>query len=177
MDMLIGSIPLESTTAGNRYIGATSSRTHRSSVDAAELARRWGTSLSTAETTLKTTTQRGYRYLQGSLDRRFRTRQNQLRRNLLRTAVYSDTLFSDTKSIRGMTCAQLFVTSEGFADGNVMTTKSDAYVQLNHFCRAHGIPDPLVTDMAPEETEGEWKRVVNGKTSVRMKLVNSSATA
>ncbi len=79
---------------------------------------------------------------------------------LLRTAVYSDTLLSNTKSIRGSTCAQLFVTAEGFADGNVMSTKADAYIQLNNFCREHGIPDPLVTDMAPEETEGEWKRVV-----------------
>ena len=150
IDRLIGLAPMEAVTAGNRFIGATSSRTHRSSVDAAELARRWGTRLSTAETTLKTTTQRGYRYLHGSLDRRFRTRQNQLRRNLLRTAVYSDTLFSNTQSIRGMICAQLFVTAEGFADGNVMTMKADAYIQLNNFCRQHGIPDPLVTDMAPE---------------------------
>jgi hypothetical protein len=160
IDCLIGNLPQEPTTVGNRFIGATSSRTHRSNVDAPELARRWGTSLSTAETTLKTTTQRGYRYLHGLLDRRFRTRQTQLRRTLLQTAVYSDTLFSDTKSIRGYNCAQLFVTAEGFADGNVMSTKADAYIQLNNFCREHGIPDPLVTDMAPEETEGEWKRVV-----------------
>ena len=154
IDLFIGG-HLDST------IGATSSKIHRSSVDAAELAARWGTSLSTAEQTLlKTTTQRGYRYLHGTLDRRFRTRQTQLRRNLLQTAVYSDTLFSDTKSIRGYSCAQLFVTSEGFADGNVMSTKADAYVQLNNFCREHGIPDPLVTDMAGEETEGDWKRIV-----------------
>jgi hypothetical protein len=62
--------------------------------------------------------------------------------------------------VRGYTCAQLFVTAEGFADGNVMTTKSDAYLQLNNFCRDHGVPDPLITDMAGEETEGEWKRIV-----------------
>jgi hypothetical protein len=160
IDAIIGSMSRLTTTAGDRDIGATSSKTHRSTVDAAELAARWGTSLGTASQTLRTTTQRGYRYLHGNLDRRFRTRQNQLRRNLLRTAVYSDTLFSDTKSVRGYTCAQLFVTAEGFADGNVMTTKSDAYLQLNNFCRDHGIPDPLITDMAGEETEGEWKRVV-----------------
>ena len=41
-----------------------------------------------------------------------------------------------------------------------MSTKLDAYLQLNHFCREHGIPDPLVTDMAGEETEGDWKRIV-----------------
>ena len=41
-----------------------------------------------------------------------------------------------------------------------MTTKSDAYLQLNDFCREHGIPDPLVTDMAGGETEGDWRTVV-----------------
>jgi hypothetical protein len=41
-----------------------------------------------------------------------------------------------------------------------MSTKAYAYIQLNNFCREHGIPDPLVTDMAGEETEGDWKRVV-----------------
>lgn len=56
IDRLIGSLPQETATAGNRFIGATSSRTHHSTVDAAELARRWGTSLTTAETMLKTTT-------------------------------------------------------------------------------------------------------------------------
>ena len=52
------------------------------------------------------------------------------------------------------------MTAEGFADGNVLTTKADAYLQLNNFCREHGVPDPLITDMAGEETEGEWRRVV-----------------
>ena len=130
IDLFVGAVAT-SRTVGDRTIGATSSKIHRSSVDAAELAARWGTSLGTAEQTLRTTTQRGYRYLHGNQERRFRTRQTQLRRNLLRTAVYSDTLFSDTKSIRGYNCAQLFVTSEGFADGNVMSTKADAYIQLN----------------------------------------------
>lgn len=55
MDYLVGTIPFDTTTAGDHSIGATSSQTHRSTVDATELARRWGTSLSTAETTLKVT--------------------------------------------------------------------------------------------------------------------------
>ena len=160
VDFYVKALSTRPTTAGDRTLGATSSKTHRSTVDAAVIAARWGTSLGTAEQTLRTTTQRGDRCLHGNLNRRFRTRQTQLRRNLLRTAVYSDTLFSDTKSVRGYTCAPLFVTSEGIADGNVITTKSDAYLQLNDFCREHGIPDPLVTDMAPEETEGDWKTVV-----------------
>jgi hypothetical protein len=40
IERLIGNLPQEIQTAGNRFIGATSSRTHRSTVDAAELARR-----------------------------------------------------------------------------------------------------------------------------------------
>ena len=175
IDLFIGAMSTQETGRGiDRTIGATSSKIHRSAVDAAELAARWGTGLNTAAQTLCTMTQRGYRYLHGNLDRRFRTRQNQLRRTLLKTAVYSDTVFSDTKSIRGFTCAQLFVTAEGFADGNVMTTKADAYIQLNNFCREHGIPDQLVTDMAGEETEGDcWKRVVTKENLIHQRTTEA----
>jgi hypothetical protein len=78
---------------------ATSSKDHRSKVEPEVLAHRWGTSLDIASHTLKVTTQRGLRYLEGNLSRRFRTRQAQLRYKFLRSDVYSDTLFSDVKYI------------------------------------------------------------------------------
>jgi hypothetical protein len=97
--------------------GATSSKEHRSSVPAETLAQRWGTSVDiAARTTLEITTQRGIRNILSPLTRRFRTRQAQLWYPHLRTDVYSDTMFSDTKSCRGFTSAQLFVTDQDFAD-------------------------------------------------------------
>ena len=53
---ILNAVSTMPTTAGDRTLGATSSKTHRSTVDAAVLAVRWGTSLGTAEQTLRTTT-------------------------------------------------------------------------------------------------------------------------
>jgi hypothetical protein len=63
-------------SAYQRYIGAISSKENRSRVPHNVLAHhRWGTSIHTVSETMKVTTQRGLRYLQGPLTRRFRTRQ------------------------------------------------------------------------------------------------------
>jgi hypothetical protein len=78
----------------------------------------------------------------------------------LNTDVYSDTLFSHTNSARGFDCAQLFVTDQEFADVYPMRSKSVAPYKLDVFCKTHGLPKTLITDLAPEETKGEWEKVV-----------------
>jgi hypothetical protein len=100
----------------HRATCATSIKEHRSSFPAEVLAQRWGTSLNIATRTLKVTTQRGICNILSPLTRRFRMRQSQLQYRHLRTDVYSDILFSDTKSCRGFTCGQIFVTDQDFAD-------------------------------------------------------------
>jgi hypothetical protein len=102
-------------------------------------------------------TQKGLRYLEGPLNRRFRTRQKQLENKYLNTKVYSDTMFHSVKSAHGNNCAQIFVTSEGFATGKPMASKGDAYEALEDFCRNVGIPKLLVTDQAKEEMLGDWE--------------------
>ena len=144
----------------HRFISATSSTEHRSSVPVDVLAKRWGTSVATAQQTLKTTLQRGVRYLQGTLSRRFRTRQKQLECRYLNTRMYTDTLFKEKTSARGNTCFQLFVTAEGFVAGEAMKSKADAWEALNNVCRDFGVPRLLVSDNAKEETLGNWNRVV-----------------
>jgi hypothetical protein len=119
-----------------------------------------GTSLTTAQETIRKTTQRGLRYLQGPITRRFRTRQKQLRNRFLNTTMYTDTLFKKVTSVRGNTCAQLFVTSEGFIAGKPMKSKADAHEVLEFVCREYGVPRLLVRDNAKEETLGDWGRVV-----------------
>ncbi len=145
---------------GNRIIRATSSSDHRSSVTAEQLARRWGTSVTVAQNTLKVTTQRGVRFVtKENLSRRFRTRQAQLQYRHLRTNVFSDTMFSEVKSIRSNTCAQVFVTDETYSRVYPMKTKADAFVALNSFVQSVGIPKMLITDNAREEYDAEWERV------------------
>lgn len=143
-----------------RMLGGTSSKMRRNQIPVETLARRWAVSQSTAQQTIRTTTQRGVRYLQGPLTRRFRTRQKQLQTSLLNTKVFSDTAFNETTSVRGHTCAQLFVTAEGFTFGETMKTKGDAYLALDRFCKEVGVPRLLVTDGAREELYGEWERIV-----------------
>lgn len=105
------------TANGKRGVSATSSKDHRSSVTSDILAQRWGVSNNIAAKSLKVTTQRGIRnYLLSPLARRFRTRQTHLRYKYLNTDVYSDTLFSNSKSARQFECAQLFVTNQDFAE-------------------------------------------------------------
>jgi hypothetical protein len=143
----------------HRTAGATSSKEHRSSIPAETLAQRWGASVDIASRTLKITTQRGIRNILSPLTRCFCTRQTQLWYPHLCTDVYSNTMFSDTKSCRGFTCAQLFVTDQDFADLFPMRSKSDAPYKLDLFCKTHGLPWILITDNAPEETKGEWDKV------------------
>jgi hypothetical protein len=143
----------------HRTSNATSSREHRSSVPAEILAPRWGTSLDIATRTLTVTTHHGIQNILSPLTRRFRTRQAQLRYPHLRTDVYSDTLFSDTKLSRGFTCGQLFVTDQDYADVFPMRSKSEAPYKLDMVCKTHGLPQMLITDNSPEETNGEWNKV------------------
>jgi hypothetical protein len=110
-----------------------------------------GTSINNAGETMKVTTQRGLRYLEGPLSQRFRTRQKQLENRFLSTKMYTDTFFKDKVSARGNTCAQLFVTAEGFIAGKPLKTKSDAYTVLEHLYRKYGVPRLLVSDGAKEE--------------------------
>ena len=68
-------------------------------------------------------------------------------------------MFSNTRSVRGYTCAEIFITTEGLINGMAMKSKSEAYIALEKFCRDDGISKLLVTDMAPEEMYGEWGRI------------------
>ena len=136
------------------------SRNQRSNVSTEKLARRWGISMEVAEKTRKVTTQRGIRTLEGTIGRCFRTRQHQLSSPLLMTKLYSDTMFSDTTSVIGNTCAQIHMTSEGYASGDPMKSKADAHISLEKFCREDGIPHILITDRAKEELYGDWGKIV-----------------
>ena len=79
--------------------------------------------------------------------------------NYLCTAVYSDTLFSNSSSTRGNKCAQIFVINMGHARVYPMNSKADAYDKLDLYCLSTGIPNVLITDNAGEEASGMWNSV------------------
>jgi hypothetical protein len=86
--------------------------------------------------------------------------------------MYTDTFFTNKTSARGNTCAQLFVTAEGFVAGKPMKSKGDAYEVLNFICREYRIPKMLVSDNAHEETLGYWGRVAK-QTLLRQRMTKA----
>jgi len=143
-------------------ISGTNSSNRRSTIDAATLACRWGTSITTASNTLACTTTRAVRYFpEDEFTRRFRTRQAQLRFPHLRTKWYSDTLDATVKSIRGNEYGQLFCNDEDWAVVMPMRSKADCGDVFNKIVREYGIPeDGIHTDNAGEESgvHTEWER-------------------
>jgi hypothetical protein len=84
-----------------RFIGATSSRDHRSLIQSEEMEKRWVTSVEAAYITLEdATTQRVVQNARGTLGRRFKTSQQQLNHKQLATKFYSDTLFPSVAYLR-----------------------------------------------------------------------------
>jgi len=140
----------------DRKVAATSSLDRHSSATAEDLATRWGIGVKTAANTIKVTTQHGVRNVLAPISHRFRTRQAQLKYPHLRTNIYSDTMFSSTKSCRGNTCGQLFVKFSCFYP---MDSKSGAGDALNEFVHDVGIPAILITDNVEEETLARWSEV------------------
>jgi len=129
-------------------------------VTSTQLARRWYIGSDVAERTLRTTTQEGMWYVQGQMERRLRTSQAHLRYPVLNVTIYSDTMFPGIKSIQGYTCVQVFTDGHAFVRVYPLKKKADAHHSLVKFIQDVGIPKTLLTDNAPEETRGEWARVV-----------------
>ena len=143
----------------NRVVAATSTTDRRHEIDAPTLAQRLGVSHHVAKHTLGSTSQLAIRHLNAPMRSRVRTRQTPLRYRRLNALIYSDTLFSSTKSIRGNTCAQIFTTDKHFLDVHPMKTKGEAGDKLNEFLTTTGIPEGLITDGAKEEFFGRWGEV------------------
>ena len=161
-------LPFQHQTARNvsaantsaRNIYGVSSNSRRCNVTPSLLAKRLGISIYNAELTLNNTTQFAVHNLSAPLSQRVRTRQAQLRHPRIACRVYSDTLFSDKKSLLGNTCAQAFLAGNcGFSTVYGMPTKANAGDKLNTFIHTYGIPEELTTDGAKEETLGTWNAV------------------
>mmetsp|Transcript_2147 Transcript_2147/g.3294 ORF Transcript_2147/g.3294 Transcript_2147/m.3294 type:complete len:1178 (+) Transcript_2147:1032-4565(+) len=150
-------LPLQ---GNSRHVYGSSTANRRCNVEPSVLAKQLGISVYNAQLTLKSTTQLAVRHLSAPISSRVRTRQGQLRFPHLRCRVYSDTMFSEQKSLTGNTCAQVFLArSCGFSDLYCMPTKGEAGDRLNTFITTYGIPEELTTDNAKEETLGTWAQV------------------
>ena len=80
----------------------------------------------------------------------------------LRCKLFSDTLFSKTKSLKGNVCAQVFVT-ENFIRVYPMRSKGQAGEPFREFTDDVGAPNEIVVDQAPEQVgpNTEFRSVKN----------------
>ena len=142
---------------GHEIAGATTSKEGKKPpVSAEKLSRMWNIGLEQARKTVKVTTQKGVRIFTHPIERRLRTRQTHLKYPTLRTTVYSDTMFSTVKGIKGHSCGQVFATDFGFIDFKPMKSKSESGHKFEEFIQDFGIPAVLLTDGAAEEKGGAF---------------------
>ena len=87
-------------------------------------------------------------------------RQSHLQYPHLWMKLYSDTLFSEMKSLTGETCGQMMVTMEGHETVYPMKLKSEAGLKLNKWIMDNGIPKLLMANNAQEETFRTWGEVM-----------------
>jgi len=128
-----------------------------------ELSHKWKIGLETSAKTLTATTQLTIRNAIHPIQRRFRTEVAQLRYPRLggRFGRFSsDTIFSKTPSIRGNTCAQIFVNNIDFCRLIPMRRKAEAGDALVEFIQDIGIPSEMHNDDAKEQTLGKWKQTM-----------------
>ena len=79
----------------------------------------------------------------------------------LRGTWYTDTMFTQHKSIRSCTCAQVFTNGFGFDRVYPIGAKNEAHLALTKFIQDVGIPQTLTMDNAPEQIYGQMKDVIN----------------
>lgn len=139
------------------------------------LAKRWGTSLATAEKTLKVTTQVGIRSVIRPLERRFKPFQKHLNYPTINARYYSDTMFAKTKSLRGHCAGQVFTDGRGDTHFYPIHKKREAGFTLKKFILENGAPSALVTDYAKEEGQNGAKNTTWNKL-VEDYMIRSSAT-
>ena len=144
-------------------IGGVVSSTPQGPISTKELEERWGISKEMARSTILATTQRLIRsLLEPSLNKRFATNDRMLRYDRISCDIFMDTYFAAKElgpSIRGFTCAQLFVSDFGFVKVKPMKLKSELPLALKSFFKGVGVPNKIVCDGAPEQVKGESRRL------------------
>ncbi len=83
-----------------------------------------------------------------------------LRPRRLTEGFSSDTIFPETKSVRGLMCAQIFLgVRSGYTYIVPLKNKAYAHTALQDFIRDVGAPLYIAADAAREENMGEWLTV------------------
>ena len=74
--------------------------------------------------------------------------------------MYSDTLSALTKSTRGQTMLQVFVTDRNYAHAAHISAKSEAGDAVSKIFQSFGVPRYMVTDGAKELKQWTWGKQI-----------------
>ncbi len=128
-------------------------------ISAEHLSKVWIIPHDDAARTLKVTTQRLHHYTDSSLFHNFGTNDRAVRYRKLKSYFFSDMLFvtGKAKSSRGNICAQLFVSDKGFVAIYPMQYQRDYFLVLRQFAKEVGVPEVLICDPHPTQTQHKVK--------------------
>lgn len=127
-------------------------------ITAHDLAQHWQIDIAQAKETLKVTTQRVKRSKDPGLSRHYSSNDRMLRYRRIKRNFFMDTMFATSKggrSIRGNTCAQIFVSDSTYVHFIPMKKESDVKNAMKAFAKEVGAPDTIICDHSKAQTGKE----------------------
>lgn len=161
-----------------RSVDKVHSSSRKPRISAERLSKMWHIGMEKAKKTIECTTQDSVRDLTKPLTRRFMTRRSRSRRNRFRGTVYTDTMKSGIKSMRGNLYLQLFVTN--FHDVTVypMTKEGRAYQAASSYFQDRGVPEAIHCDNAKNMTTSrKWRKTLRDEGGIRTTTIEPHSPA
>ena len=133
---------------------------HKGTISADEIAKRWGIGIEAAKRTYTATTQLCIRdFVDSKETKRLKHTAYQLKHRHLQSSVYTDTMFSETKSLSQNNCTQVFSTDFNWVAFYPLRKKRNAHQALEQSVFDYGIFHTIIPDNAKELTEGQFKKM------------------
>jgi hypothetical protein len=125
-----------------------------------DLSKLWLISEPLAKGAIEQNTQLCRHNADNSLSRHFTTNDRMLRYKRIQSSFFSDTMFASpkSKSTRGYTCCQVFVSDKGFVSVYPMRSQDEFQTALHWFCKQVGVPTNLIVDAHRAQTSNKVKR-------------------
>jgi hypothetical protein len=123
------------------------------------LAQRWCIGLPTAKRTLQVTTQTGVRNILVPSERKVRKKAPWLKFPSMKGQFYTDSMYSKVKSLHGDIGGTVFTNGHGLDAFYPWKSRKEHADSLMNFIHDFGVPQTIVSDGAPDLTDGRTRQV------------------
>ena len=129
-------------------------------IDKSTLSKLWHISEPLADAAIKSNTQLKGHNADNYMSRQFSTNDRMLRYRRIQSVFFTDTMFATpkSKSKRGNTCCQVFVSDKGFVAVYPMKSQEEFPTALHWFCKQIGVPQSLIVDGHRAQTSTKVRR-------------------